>query len=86
MYHHKLPDYHCPYCNQLMNGTLSTDGKPQPPQPGDLSCCFRCGGALQFDANLKPSLLCADDWNALTDEMRDALVEMSESIKGAHHD
>lgn len=52
---HRLAPALCPHCGYLMDAASGIDGKGDP-VPGDWSLCLRCGGALLFDADLRPAL------------------------------
>jgi hypothetical protein len=37
-------DTTCPSCGRKNDGHMQSGGKPVPPEEGDLSICFGCGG------------------------------------------
>jgi hypothetical protein len=53
----RLPPTRCPHCGYTLDAASVLDGPAPKPTPGDLSVCFGCGAALQFDKRLRVTKL-----------------------------
>lgn len=72
---HPNPPSLCPACRYAMDRASAVDGDHKPSE-GDLSLCFGCGAALQFDATLRHRLLTLSDLQALAREDPDMLRQL----------
>lgn len=43
----------CPYCGMVLDDATLATGPNEIPSPGDISICFGCGGALEYDSGLR---------------------------------
>jgi hypothetical protein len=61
----RLPPKKCPHCGYLVTAASAMRGPTPMPKPGDLSVCFGCGEALQFDRRLRLAKITAAELAAL---------------------
>ena len=72
---HPIPPSLCPTCGYAMDRASASDGDHKPSE-SEISLCFGCGAALQFDANLRPRLVTLSDLQALAREDPDMLRKL----------
>lgn len=61
---HHIPPHACPHCGTLLDMASSVPGEVRRPQPDDLTFCIKCGELSQFDAELVPHKLSAEQMRA----------------------
>lgn len=71
----------CPHCGKLLDAASSASGHR--PNPGDVSMCIYCAGALQFDDELQTKGLSDEQIEAFDPASRDHLREMQALLRSA---
>lgn len=49
---HATPESTCSACGLVLNMSRAADGNTNPPQPGDVTLCARCGTLYRFDEDV----------------------------------
>lgn len=70
----------CPFCGYIINAATSPTGD-QPPEPGDVSICFKCTSYVVFDDNLKLRCMTDDELLELPNETLSMLTEQRTKIR-----
>lgn len=79
--HVRTPKSRCPHCGYLTDTVSTIAGRVPRPCPGDLSVCFGCGEALQFDRRLRLTTITAAELAALHPEEREKLTATQGHIR-----
>jgi hypothetical protein len=77
----RVPVTRCPHCGQKLDAASVLQGEVPLPEPDDLTVCFGCGEALQFDAKLRLRKMTAAELAALAPDEAAELRQTQQAIR-----
>ena len=81
--HGVVAETDCPYCGYRLDDASAVEGQATP-KPEDLSVCLKCGGVMEFDAQLLPRVLRDAVWQSLAPELQAQLKRVSQAAREMH--
>jgi hypothetical protein len=79
--HVRLSPSRCPHCGHRLNAASRLSGPVPKPVPGDMTICFGCGEALQFDRRLRLTKITAAEIAALDPDERAELQQTQAAVR-----
>jgi len=76
----RMPESHCPECDELLDGAISLDD-PVGPQPGDVSICAYCGELLMFVEGMQLERMPPEIFNELPLFTKTELIMVQTKIR-----
>lgn len=77
------PKTTCPTCGYVMDRAtlLENYNPPEPPEPGDISVCAKCGEITVFEDDLSLRLMDLDDALEMPDNVMQTLIKAQTFIR-----
>ena len=75
-----MPESQCPKCERWLDRSSSPIDPNSIPKPGDVTICIRCGQISKFNSMLHLERLKRSEFQALPDETKTTLFQMSAAI------
>lgn len=76
----------CPGCHNNLNQVVEVqDTGRTEPKPGDLTVCFRCGTALQFDDQTRPTIVITPEMLATLPRVQVEILHTAQYHLAAFH-